>query len=143
MPPIDRDANTCGRLDDEACRKALRRDEPPFHGDESIEDPLLVEERWEMIHTYPREQAIEVGVLVPYSLTFHGKTHDICFTRELYDALKGYPLRLNWITKRGINLLSQSDPQDNERFKQRVVIESDVWVIGDRDGVTFLRPEDA
>ena len=61
--------------------------ESPFHGDESIEDPLLVEERWEMIHTYPREQAIEAGVLVPYSLTFHGKTHHICFTRELYDAL--------------------------------------------------------
>ena len=41
-----------------------------------------------------------------------------------------------------MQLLVQYDAEDDDIRKLRVILEDQIWVILDGDGITFLRPQD-
>ena len=97
---------------------------------------------WELIHAYTRQDAISDGVLVPYRFIHNRRKLDACFSSGLYEKYKAYPSSLRWIVQRGMQLLAQYDPQDDDIRKLRVILENQIWIIVDPDGITFLQPED-
>ncbi len=99
-------------------------------------------DQWELIHAYTREEAISDGVLIPYSFTHNRRKLDACFSCGLYEKYKAYPSSLRWIAQRGMQLLAQYDPQDDDIRKLRIILDKQILAIEDDDGITFLRPED-
>ena len=99
-------------------------------------------DEWELVEAYSREDAIEDGVLIPYQFTHNRRKFDACFSGGLYEKYKAHPSSLRWIAQRGMQLLAQYDPQDDDIRKLRVILTNQIWVIADPDGITFLQPED-
>ena len=95
------------------------------------------------IHIYTRQQAIEDGVLMPVDMAnmTDGMSIGVCFTANLHGDYEDADSRRRLI-RRGLALLNEPDPEDDEYRRLRVVEEDRVWVIWDGDGITFLRPED-
>lgn len=116
--------------------------QPIFNDFDPFEDPFLADERWELIHCGPQADAIEAGVLVPYSLVHNGQSHPVTITRELYLAYQPYPTCLQRIIRNGLMRLRKTDSQSPSPRKWSVVVKNQVWVIQDSEGIIFLRPQD-
>ncbi|MDA1193096.1 MAG: hypothetical protein O3A46_15580 [Candidatus Poribacteria bacterium] len=97
----------------------------------------------EPIHVYTREQAIEDGTLIPTGTLrlVDGTPVGICFTANLHLEYSDYHYRYG-LMRRGLRLLNDPHPEDDECRRLRVVIHDRVWAIWDGDGITFLKPED-
>ena len=46
------------------------------------------------------------------------------------------------LVNKGLELIRQPDPEDDDYRKLRVIAAGKIWVILDGDGFTFLRPDD-
>ena len=97
-------------------------------------------EDFEVIYTYTREQAIEDGVLVPVG---HIGNQSVVFTSNLFaDGYEDEQKRKE-LVNRGLEMLRQSDPEDTDYMKLRVIEKDKIWVIWHAgEGFTFMKPED-
>lgn len=108
----------------------------------------------QLISLYTREQAIEDGVLIPYQFAYpacaasdsdaagrQGEMIDCCFSLGLWEEYRYSQPRLQNLCRQGMRLLEQYDEEDGWGRKLRV-ISSQMWVIEDEEGLTYLRPED-
>lgn len=95
----------------------------------------------QLLCLYTREQAIEDGLLIPYQFPYQGEMIDCCFSLGLWEEYRYSQTRLKELCRKGMRLLEQYDEEDGWGRKLRV-ISSNIWVIDDEEGLTFLRPED-
>jgi len=104
------------------------------------EKPLKIEEIFgPPISTYTQEQAVDDGFLIDTGDLTTGQR--VFFTSKLFDegyrdCLKRIPL-----VNRGLEMLKIPDAEDSQEMKLRV-IEPDIWVVADGNGLTFMRPDD-
>ncbi len=96
----------------------------------------------DMISVYTREQAIADEILIPYQFTYKRKKTDCCFSRGLWTKHCHCPSQLREICRKGMQLLELYDEEDDGNRKLRVISKSRIWVIEDREGITFLQPQD-
>lgn len=102
-------------------------------------------EEWPIISGYTVDQGIEYGVLIEVGEVQRGDGTKIkiVFTRTLFEE-GGYEdetKRVALVT-RGMELLKNSDPEDTDYMRLRVIEKGKIWVIHDGNGITFMRPED-
>ena len=92
-----------------------------------------------VISVYSLEQALDDGVLVKVGEC--GKT-PVVFTRNLlYSGFEDKDKRVE-LVNRGFSMLRQSDPEDTEYMRLRVIEKDRIWVIQDGNAITFMKPKD-
>lgn len=63
----------------------------------------------------------------------------VLFTHNLFSEVKEI---YKQITERGLELLRESDKEDTDYMKLRIIQEYKIWVNANAEGVTFMKPED-
>ena len=111
--------------------------------DEPKLDPLSEEHRWELIHSYKRENAIEEGVLVLYPFTYEGREVKCYFSDQLYERFGKNREAMNRIASQGRMQLNEPQSADDNFRKVRVIVPDEILVVEYRDGLIFLEPQDA
>ena len=91
----------------------------------------------EPISVYTTEQALDDGILVKTGCLMPGKI-PVIFTSNLFTEVKD---NYKTIIDKGLELLKQFNKEDSDYMKLRV-IEKDIWVVANSEGVTFMKPED-
>ena len=97
----------------------------------------LTEVYGEPISVYTAQQALDDGILVKTGFLMPSKV-SVIFTSNLFNEVKN---NYKQIINKGLELLKQSNKEDSEFMKLRV-IQKDIWVIANSEGVTFMKPED-
>jgi hypothetical protein len=97
----------------------------------------LTEVYGEPISVYTAQQALDDGILVKTGFLMPDKV-SVIFTSNLFNEVKN---NYKQIINKGLELLKQSNKEDSEFMKLRV-IQKDIWVIANSEGVTFMKPED-
>ena len=102
-------------------------------------------EEWPIISEYTMEQGIEDGILVEVGEVL-GKDRTkirVVFTRTLFEE-GGYEDKARRIAlvRKGMELLMDSDSEDTDYMRLRVIEKGEIWVIHDGNGITFMKPED-
>ena len=102
-------------------------------------------EEWPIISEYTMDQAIEDGILIEVGEVQRedGIKIKVVFTRTLFEE-GGYEEKIKRVAliNRGMELLKNSDPEDTDYMKLRVIEKDKIWVIHDGNGITFMKPED-
>jgi hypothetical protein len=102
-------------------------------------------EEWPIISEYTMNQGIEDGILVEVGEIQRdgGSKITVVFIQTLFEE-GGYEDKTKRVAlvTRGIELLKNSDPEDTEYMRLRVIEKGKIWVIHDGNGITFLKPED-
>jgi hypothetical protein len=102
-------------------------------------------EEWPIISEYTMNQGIEDGILVEVGEIQRdgGSKITVVFIQTLCEE-GGYEDKTKRVAlvTRGIELLKNSDPEDTEYMRLRVIEKGKIWVIHDGNGITFLKPED-
>lgn len=97
------------------------------------------EEEWPVIYKYTAEDAVNDGVFVHIGNVNNEKVY---FTRNLFE--QGYEnekKRLD-LVQRGLQMLSQSDPEDTDYMHLRVIERGRIWVVRNGEGITYMLPSD-
>ena len=89
------------------------------------------------ISVYTTKQALDDGLLVKTGELMPSKT-PVIFTSNLFNEVKD---NYKKIIDKGIELLKQPNKEDSNYMKLRV-IQKNIWVIANSEGVTFMKPED-
>ena len=89
------------------------------------------------ISVYTTEQALDDGILVKTGNLMPGKI-PVIFTSNLFSDVKD---TYKQIIDKGLALLKQSNKEDSDYMKLRI-IEKNIWVVANSEGVTFMKPED-
>ena len=89
------------------------------------------------ISVYTTKQALDDGLLVKTGELMPSKT-PVIFTSNLFSEVKD---NYKKIIDKGIELLKQPNKEDSNYMKLRV-IQKNIWVIANSEGVTFMKPED-
>jgi len=97
----------------------------------------LTEVYGEPISVYTTQQALDDGILVKTGNLMPGKI-PVIFTSNLFSDVKD---TYKTIINKGLELLKQSNKEDSDYMKLRV-IQKDIWVVANSEGVTFMKPED-
>ena len=102
-------------------------------------------EEWPIISEYTMDQVIGDGILIEVGEVQRedGAKIKVVFTRNLFEE-GGYEdktKRVALVTK-GMELLKNSDPEDTDYMRLRVIVKGKIWVIHDGNGITFMKPED-
>jgi type I site-specific restriction endonuclease len=91
----------------------------------------------EPISVYTTKQAIDDGILVKTGY-LQPNNIPVLFTSNLfYEVKNDYKNIIN----KGLELLKQPNKEDDNYMKLRI-IQKDIWVIADAQGITFMKPED-
>ena len=89
------------------------------------------------ISVYTTKQALDDGLLVKTGELMPGHT-PVIFTSNLFSEVKN---NYKKIIDKGLELLRQPNKEDSNYMKLRV-IQKNIWVIANSEGVTFMKPED-
>jgi hypothetical protein len=93
-----------------------------------------------VISKYTARDAVEDGIFIEV-----GSVGDrpVYFTSNLFES-GGYDDREKRIAlvKKGLDLLGESDPEDSEYMRLRVIEKDEIWVVYNAEGFTFMKPED-
>ena len=102
-------------------------------------------EEWPVISEYTMDQAIEDGILIEVGEVQRndGTKIRVVFTRTLFEE-GGYEDKTKRVAlvTRGMELLKNSDPEDTDYMRLRVIEKGRIWAIHDGNGITFMKPED-
>ncbi len=93
-----------------------------------------------VISRYTARDAVEDGIFVEVGSVAEAPVY---FTTNLFES-GGYEdqeKRVGLVNK-GLNMLQESDPEDSDYMRLRVIEKDEVWVIYNREGITFMKPED-
>ena len=90
------------------------------------------------ISVYSQEQAVADGVLVRTGKLMPNHV-PVIFTSNLFSEVKD---NYQKIIDKGLKLLKQSNSEDSDFMKLRVIEKNKIWVIANSEGVTFMKPED-
>jgi hypothetical protein len=91
----------------------------------------------EPISVYTTQQAIDDGILVKTGYLQPSNT-PVIFTSNLFAEVKD---NYKTIIDKGLELLKKPNKEDDNYMKLRI-IQKDIWVIADAQGITFMKPED-
>jgi hypothetical protein len=85
---------------------------------------------------YTARDAVKDGLLMEIESV---RDVPVYITRNLYDS-RGYQEKdkRDALVKRGLDLLSQEDPEDTGQARLRVVEKDLVWVLYDTEAITFF-----
>ena len=89
------------------------------------------------ISVYTTKQAIDDGLLVKTGELKNGLP--VIFTSNLFTDVKDHYQK---IIEQGLTLLKQSDKQDSNYMKLRVIEKNKIWVVANAEAITFMKPED-
>ena len=90
------------------------------------------------ISVYSQEQAVADGVLVRTGKLMPDQI-PVIFTSNLFSEVKD---NYQKIIDKGLKLLRQSNSEDSDFMKLRVIEKNKIWVVANSEGVTFMKPED-
>ena len=99
-------------------------------------------EEWPIISEYTMNQAIEDGILIEVGEVQRndGTKIRVVFTRTLFEE-GGYEDKTKRVAlvTRGMELLKNSDPEDTDYMRLRVIEKGRIWAIHDGNGITFMK----
>ena len=93
----------------------------------------------DIISKYTQDDAIADGMLVIVGFV---KDIKIVFTTNLFDDGYEDNTKREVLVKKGLKLLEQPDKEDTSYMKLRVIVKSEIWLVYNAEGITFMKPED-
>jgi len=102
-----------------------------------MNNPTITEVFGDPISIYTTQQAIDDGILVKTGKLTNGLP--VIFTSNLFADVKDHYQK---IIEQGLTLLNQSDKQDTNYMKLRVIEKNKIWVVANTEAITFMKPED-